>query len=612
MQTVPGIHIAAGSFHQALPAGSRGVAPNRHAAGARLGDWLSAAVDSRDGPAHTHATHEAGVTVLFEGHLAAVASRLEPGAAPAAAVLAQYLESGLDCLSGLRGSYTGLILDARSNEASLFNDRRASRPLFWREAKDGALLVGPEAFDLAAAEPALREIDPVAVCEFVIFASCYNDRTLFPPIRKLPPGTVMRLRPGTVALRRYWEIRIDEDKPPRDEAACVEEALALFDQALRRLPARRSRPFLFLSGGIDSRVILASLRRAGLTLPAVTYGTPEGDDAPIARQLATHCGLPFTFYPIATDDPQRHFADAARRSDCRAETVDTPTLGPLLEQLGDAFDLSVQGDKSFFGSHAATTAHALAAAGVFSFAAAPRLADMLEPATLRRARAEIDRTLSKMVTSGAAIDPQDLKDKIYYEQRLVNRQNAFSAINLRQLEQARPWLDEDLVDFLFALPGSLRRDKHINRRMLKKAHPDLAALPYAGRDSIPQAAAYRRDIPGNPALAEFVRSQFHELLDDRLAALFRPGALGPLADSLASGTPYPQPWVRWWHRLPSTWKISASRYRADRLHPVKIMLRLMQLNLYLEALSAARCPSSVSIDQHHAQAHLRLLHLQPR
>lgn len=611
MQTVPGIHIATGSFHRALPAGSRGVAPNRHAAGARLGDWLSAAVDSRDGPAHTHATHEAGVTVLLEGHLAAV-GRSEPVASPAAAVLAQYLESGLDCLSGLRGSYTGLILDARSNEAHLFNDRRASRPLFWREAMDGALLVGPEVFDLAAAEPALREIDPVAVCEFVIFASCYNDRTLLPPIRKLPPGTVMRLRPGTVAPRRYWEVRLDGDKPPIDETACIEEALALFDQALRRLPAGRSRPFLFLSGGIDSRVVLGCLRRAGLTLPAVTYGTPEGDDAPIAQELAGRCGLPFSFHPIPTDDPQRHFADATRRSDCCAETVDTPTLGPLLEQLGEAFDLSVQGDKSFFGSHAATTAHARATAGVFSFAAAPRLADMLEPATLRRARAEIDQTLSEMVAGGAGLDPQDLKDKIYYEQRLANRQNAFAAMNLRQFEQARPWLDEDLVDFLFAVPGSLRLDKHINHRMLEKLYPDLAALPYAGRDSIPQAAAYRRDIPGNPALAEFVRSQFHEMLDDRLAALFRPGALGALADSLASGTPYPRSGTPWWHRLPGTWKISAKRYSADRLHPVKIMLRLMQINLYLEALSAARCPSSVSIDQHHAQAHLRLLHLQPR
>jgi len=587
MQTIPGIHMATGRFRHSLPADTRVPGPDRHAAEARLGDWLSARLDSRYVPAHTHALHGAGVTVLFEGRLAAIGGHVNVSTAPAATVLALYLESGLDFLPGLRGSYTGLILDSRTNQAHLFNDRRASRPLFYREDADHALLIGPEVFHLASAEPALREIDPVAVCEFLVFASYYNDRTLFPEIKKLPPGSVMSLGPDSVVLRRYWEIRIDEDKPPGDENACVEEALALFDRSIRRLLTDRSRPFLFLSGGIDSRVILGGLRTAGFRFPAVTYGTREGDDAPIARQLAEHCGLPFSFYPISTDDPQHHFADAARRSDCRAETIDTPTHGPLLDQLAGSFDLFVHGDKSFFGSHAMTTMQALPSAGVFSFAEAARLGDMLDPAILRHAQANIDHTLHEILAAGAAIDPQDLKDKLYYEQRLVNRQNAFTAVNLRQFEQARPWLDEDLVDFLFAVPGRLRRDKHINRKMLGKAHPDLADIPFASCDSIPQSHAYRKDIPANPALAEFIRVQFREALDSRLAGLFRPGSLDALIASLVSGGPYPLPCVHWWHHLPGMWKIAANRYHADRLHPVKIMLRLMQINLYLGALSAA-------------------------
>lgn len=597
MQTIPGIHLATGRFHHALPADIRAPAPGRHTAGARLDDWLSAGVDSRHVPEHTCSTHAAGVTVLFEGYLASATDQVNAPESPAAALLALYLESGLECLPGLRGSYTGLILDNRTNQAYLFNDRRASRPLFYREGADHALLIGPEVFHLASTEPALQEIDPVAVCEFLIFASYYNDRTLFPEIKKLPPGSVMSLGPDSVVLHRYWEIRIDEDKPPRDENACVDEALALFDQSIRRQLNGHSRPFLFLSGGIDSRVILGGLRSAGSRLPAVTYGTREGDDAPIARQLAEHCGLPFTFYPISTDDPQRHFADAARRSDCRAETVDTPTHGPLLDQLAASFDLFVQGDKSFFGKHATTTSQAVASADVFSFAEAGRLGDMLDPAILRHAQAEIGHTVREIVISGAPIDPQDLKDKVYYEQRLVNRQNAFTAVNLRQFEQARPWLDEDLVDFLFAMPGSLRKDKHINRKMLEKAHPDLAGIPFASRDSIPQARAYRKGIPGNPALAAFIRAQFHELLDDRLGGMFRPGSLALLVDSLASGAAIPPPRLHWWHQLPGMWRIAAKRYRADRIHPVSIMLRLMQINLYLQALNTAQCPPVTVPDQ---------------
>lgn len=582
MQTIPGIHVATRHFKRGNPADCPATAAGRYSASAQLGDWLSARVDSRYAPAHTHATHEAGITVLFEGYLAAAD---EPPGSPAAVVLARYLESGLDCLPGLRGSYVGLILDGRTDQAHLFNDRRASRPLFCRQDAQRSLLIGPEVFQLASAEPALREIDPVAVCEFLLFASTYNDRTLFPGIRKLPPGSVMSLGPGAVDLRRYWEIRIDADKPRVNESTHTEQLLALFNQSTRRLLTGRSRPFLFLSGGIDSRVILGSLRETGFHVPTVTYGTQEGDDAPIARKLAEHCGMPFTLFPISTTDPQRHFADAALRSDCRAEMVDTPTHGPLLDHLSGEFDTFIQGDKSFFGRHATTPAEAFELSGVISLAYAHRLGDMLEPTVFRDAWNSLEHTLHDMRAADRSIDPQDLKDKIYYEQRLVNRQNAFTAAALRQFEQVRPWLDEDLVDFLFSTPGLLRRDKICNKRMLEKADPDLLATPFAQQDSIPQPNFYRKNIPANARLAEFIRVQFREALDIRLSGMFRPGSLTALIDSL-SGAPYPMPHVQWWRHCPGLWKIAANRYRADRLHPVKIMLRLMQINLYLQALDA--------------------------
>ncbi len=592
MQAIPGIHLATGQFHQALPAHSpwrRDAAlPGRHLAGANLGQWLSARVDSRYESPQTHATDEAGVTVLFEGYLTAVLEDGHPLEKPAATVLALFLDSGLPCLTRLRGSYSCLILDSRNNQAHLFNDRRASRPLFYRQSSDNAVLVGPEVFFLACADPPLAEIDPVAVCEFVLFASYYNERTLFPQIRKLPPASVLSLKPGSMELSRYWEIRIDADKPPLDEHECVEEAIALFDQSIRRLLTGRSRPALLLSGGIDSRVILGGLRRAGFRIPSVTYGTPDGDDAPIARQIAEHCGLPFTFHPIANDDPQNFFAASARRSDCRAETVDTPAHGEIIEQLAETYGSYLHGDKSFYGKAATTSLQALANVDVFTFADTARLADMLDPDVRRHAQASIDQTRRDFLAAGADIDPQDLKDKVYYEQRLANRQNAFAAASLRDLEPARPWLDEDLVDFLFAIPGHLRRDKDINRKMLEIVAPDLAAMPFAKRDSIPQANTYRKQIPANPVLADFIRTQFNEALDPRLGGLFRPGSLAALAESLASGGPFPMQGLHWWYRLPGMWRMTAKRYSADRIHPVSIMLRLMQINLYLNALKTAK------------------------
>jgi hypothetical protein len=266
--------------------------------------------------------------------------------------------------------------------------------------------------------------------------------------------------------------------------------------------------------------------------------------------------------------------------------VDTPALGTLLDQLAPEYDTFLRGDKCFLGNPVTTPDDALIHAGVLSFSQAIRFGDMLEPTVYRAARDCTDDALRTMRDAQPGIDPQDLRDKLYFEQRLVNRQNGFTATRLRQFEQVRPWLDEDLVDTLFAMSGHLRTNKRLIRKMLESTWPDLAAVPFARKDSIPQPSDYRQAIPLNPKLADFIRTQFTDRLDDRIAGLFRPGVLDALIGSLLEGNAYPLPQPRWWHTLPGLWKIPARRYLRDRVHPVRIMLRLMQVNLYLGALKS--------------------------
>jgi hypothetical protein len=584
--SIPGIRVSTAQFNvQRSMAGAPDTGDtSRQRQRTQLGDWLSAQVDSRYAVSHIAATDASGAHVLFDGYLSDIVGMAADDRSPAAAILALYHESGLDFLLRLRGSYTCLIVDGRRNCAHLFNDRRASRPLFYRQAGDASLLIGPEVALLAQAAPALHDIDPVAVCEFLLFASYYNDCTLFPTIRKLPPGSVMTLTPGALAVRPYWEIRIDPNKPPADETVLVEQGLALFNQSINRLMNATTQPFLFLSGGLDSRMILGGLRANGYRIPAVTYGTSEGDDAPIARQLAELCGLPFTYVPIETKDLQDHFVAASLNADCRAETIDSPTTEAMMPRLAEQFHTFLNGDITIMRRPASSHVDALDKAGVFTFAQSSRLADLLAPGAFRQVRTSINRTVNNILAGGRQLDPQDLMDKTYYEQRLGNRQNAFVAAKLRYLEPAQPWLDEDLVDFLYAIPGTMRAQKRITKKMLQTAHSDLANVPFAQQDSIPHARTYRNIIPARPMLADFIRDQFHDALDPRIAVLFRQDSLLNLVDSMLTGAPYPFSSAHWWSRLPGMWRIDAKRYATDRIHPVSIMLRLMQLNIYLRAM----------------------------
>jgi hypothetical protein len=66
--------------------------------------------------------------------------------------------------------------------------------------------------------------------------------------------------------------------------------------------------------------------------------------------------------------------------------------------------------------------------------------------------------------------------------------------------------------------------------------------------------------------------------------MFQPGELERLVESLASAAAYPTPSRLWWQRLPAGWRLVARRYAADLLHPVRIVLRLMQINIFLQAV----------------------------
>lgn len=593
MHSIPGIHLQAGRAvraHEQPP----GIAPgDRHAVVVQLGGWLHARCESRYPPIHTFAKHPTGVAVMLEGYLTGIQGLARLEGSGVADLLRLYLEEGIDGLVRLRGSYCGLVVDPRSSTAHVFNDRRASRPLFVREDADGTLRAAPELSELAKAPPALSRIDPVAVCEFVLFASYYNDRTLFTGVRKLRPASVLTLTPdGRREERRYWQLQIDPDRAPGRTDDWVDQAVEHMDRACRVARVAAARPVLLLSGGGDSRAILASLRRTGWAVDAVTYGTAEGDDATIAHRLAGICHLPFSQFDIPLEALQDSFRDGALRSDGQAETIDSPTLGVLYAGLAQRHDGYLQGDRAFCSPPPASNADAVTVAGPIGLERARRLADMLTPEVRTLAQTAISRTLDEMRASGRGLAPIDHRDKIYFEQRIANRQNGFAAANLRQLEQIRPWLDEDFVDFQFSLPAALRVQRKIVRLMLERAAPDLASLAYAEKDSIPQSQTYRRLMATQPAMGAFVRRQFREELDTRLGQLFQPGELESLVASLASGAAYPTPRQLWWHRLPASWRVTARRYAGDKLHPVRIILRVMQINIFLQSTRAPQSGGS--------------------
>jgi asparagine synthase (glutamine-hydrolysing) len=270
-----------------------------------------------------------GVCLVFSGEdysdwrTSAKGDRSADGAVEAAYLLREY-ERDHGFFTGLNGMFHAVIADRRRGEVVLFNDRYGMHRLCYHDARD-AFYFGAEAKAILAARPDLRELDVRSLGEFASFSCVLEDRTIFKSIQVLPAASVWRFgNAKLVSKGRYFEPREWEQQEPLDLDAYYRELRSTLVKRLPRYFAGRQKMGLAVTGGFDTRVILACHPPAPGTLPCYTFGGPfrESQDVVVGRKIAALCGQSHQVIRVA-DEFLAKFPEYARHSVLLTEgTVD--------------------------------------------------------------------------------------------------------------------------------------------------------------------------------------------------------------------------------------------------------------------------------------------------
>ena len=203
-----------------------------------------------------------------------------------------YEEVGERCVEQLSGMFAFALWDERQQKLVLARDRIGQKPLFY--AQDGGdLLFGSEMKAILALHRQERELDPLAMHDYLSLRFVSAPRTIFRHIQKLPPAHMLVFQDGQIRLRRYWHLSFREKltlseseilEALREQIKCTVESHLISDVPVGA----------FLSGGLDSSLIVAIL--AGhLTQKPQTFsiGVDESDfdELPFARLLAEQYGI---------------------------------------------------------------------------------------------------------------------------------------------------------------------------------------------------------------------------------------------------------------------------------------------------------------------------------
>src|SRR5579885_2516283 len=247
------------------------------------------------------------VAVVFNGeiynHLALRAELLDRGHAFATnhcdtEVLVHGWEQwGEDLPSKLNGMFAFAVVDLRKRRIFLARDRFGEKPLYYM-LKDGFLAFASELSSLAQHPSVSRSISPRALQKFFAYGYIPAPHSFLERTAKLPGGCWLRfdLLSGEATVKQYWKFLITTDPSIRDEdePKLIEECDALLRQAANRRLMSDVPLGVFLSGGLDSSLVVSMLSRVlnPKDISSFTIGFDERtfDESTYARAVADHIG----------------------------------------------------------------------------------------------------------------------------------------------------------------------------------------------------------------------------------------------------------------------------------------------------------------------------------
>jgi asparagine synthase (glutamine-hydrolysing) len=362
---------------------------------------------------------------------------------------------------GLNGRFHGVVADKTKGTALLFNDRWGLQRLYFHESSD-SFYFAPEAKAILKVRPELRSVDSRGLGEFVACGCVLENRTLFRGIELLPPGSAWTFRNGTLeAKSSYFDPKEWEQQDALEPEKYYEQLRGAFVDNLPRYFNGSERVGMSVTGGLDTRIILAWHNAEPNSLPCYTWGSMYRDheDVKLARRVTKLCQQPHQVI-TAGEEFLSQFARYAERSVYLTDGCVDLSRSPDLYMQEKVREIAPVRMVGTYGSEILLQA-------VMFKAVAPS-AGLFEPL-----RDQVD----------AGIATYDAARQVHPISFVAFRQSPWHHYGVLGLEQTQvqirsPFLDNAVVKTAYRAPrlDTLAANEKVRARLIREGNPALAKI----------------------------------------------------------------------------------------------------------------------------------------
>ncbi|CAH1552908.1 asparagine synthase-related protein [Vibrio rotiferianus] len=384
-----------------------------------------------------------------------------------ALILAYESNSLPQALAKANGYFAFMLYDKRSNKAYFATDRYGMKPVYFWKQGEQLMAVANELKSLAVHPNFELSPNESAIDAFTGLGQMLENQTWFEACERLGPSCLLSVDcdDQTYHIDHYWSWKsvTKTDKITFDDA--TDKLYELYVQAIERClrSVNSSTLAITLSGGLDSRVLLAeAVKQFKGTIETFTFGIEGCEDSVIAKQVSDIAGVRNHFRPIDKDNWFTGRENGVWTSEGMFNIVHMHTLASV-QNICDFSPYLLNGycgDAVIGGSYLLGNA-------------------LNQAPSIQSLNSKYGEYAKYIDLTNPYYDCTCTDPAMVVSNRGIRFVASGSDLLADRLHNLKPFMDVDLLDFVYSLPDEYRYKSRLYNAMLLKYYPEyFASIPW--------------------------------------------------------------------------------------------------------------------------------------